>query len=272
MNIDPDSFGPPSDAKKQEEYNISASAIASSLLNSLTRQLANSRFLLLPSFGIMKLHALTALLFLAAAAALSSSRTGTRAQLQDEQQYQYQQRGHRDMDMLVVARAAKGHGGPVVVAAAPAPSGSNQVSSSQPASAAPSTTASGAGASTTSVTSAAGSASGSGTGMTGSGSSQSTPVPTGTNGVPPLSLISSGMPPGTPSPVAATYAPGATPPIPGAPVLPAKCTFHPCCLVSSSCLFVRSPLMSFGFQSCLKALIGRHRTKSPTPVSHLFWV
>jgi hypothetical protein len=68
--------------------------------------------------------------------------------------------------------------------------------------------------------------------MTGSGSgSGSTPVPTGPNGVPPLSLISSGMPTGTPSPVATTYTPGATPPISGAPVLPAQCTFPPFRLV-----------------------------------------
>jgi hypothetical protein len=79
--------------------------------------------------------------------------------------------------------------------------------------------------------------------MTGSGSSQPTTVPTGANGVPPLSLISSGMSSGTPSPVTATYAPGATPPIPGAPVLPAKCTFPPSGLV----LVRRIPIHGFGF-------------------------
>jgi hypothetical protein len=62
--------------------------------------------------------------------------------------------------------------------------------------------------------------------MTGSGSSQPTPVPTGVSGVLPLSLISSGMSSGTPSPVTVTYAPGAMLPIPGAPVLPAKFVFN----------------------------------------------
>ncbi|KAF8261653.1 hypothetical protein EI94DRAFT_1605585 [Lactarius quietus] len=51
-------------------------------------------------------------------------------------------------------------------------------------------------------------------------SSSGTSVPTGQNGVPPLSMISSGMHTGTSSPLASTYTPGATPPIPGAPPLP----------------------------------------------------
>ena len=54
--------------------------------------------------------------------------------------------------------------------------------------------------------------------------SSATSVPTGLNGVPPLSLISSGMSTGTSSPLASTYTPGATPPIPGAPPLPTTCT------------------------------------------------
>jgi len=176
----------------------------------------------------MKLHALTTLLFFSAA---TISTMGSRAQPQHEQ------RGHQD---VLVARAAKGelksaatkHQAGPVVAAAPAPSGSSvssQASSSQVASAAPTinSAASSAGATATSSLSA-GSASASGTGMTGSGSSQPTPVvsvPAGANGVPALSLISSGMPSGTPSPVVSTYAPGATPPFPGGPALPAHCKF-----------------------------------------------
>jgi hypothetical protein len=184
----------------------------------------------------MKLHALTTLLFFSAA---TLSTTGSRAQPQHER------RDHQD---VLVARAAKGElefaattrqAGPVV-AAAPAPSGSSASSqgpsSSQVASAAPPSTnsaASSAGATATSSLSA-GSASASGTGMTGSGSSQPTPVvsiPAGANGVPAISLISSGMPSGTPSPVVSTYAPGATPSFPGGPALPAQCKFLP--LVSS---------------------------------------
>lgn len=187
----------------------------------------------------MKLHALTTLLFFSA---VTLSTTGSRAQPQHER------RDHRD---VLVARAAKGElefaatkrqAGPVV-AAAPAPSGSSASSqgpsSSQVAStgsAAPSSTnsaASSAGATATSSLSA-GSASASGTGMTGSGSSQPTPVvsvPAGANGVPALSLISSGMSSGTPSPVVSTYAPGATPTFPGGPALPAQCKLLP--LVSS---------------------------------------
>jgi hypothetical protein len=195
----------------------------------------------------MKLHALTTLLFFSAA---TLSTTGSRAQPQHKQH-------HRD---VLVARAAKGdlefaaakrQAGPVV-AAAPAPSSasSQAPSSSQVApagSAAPPTTnsaASGAGATATSSLSA-GSSSVSGTGMTGSGSSQPTPVvpvPAGANGVPALSLISSGMPSGTPSPVVSTYAPGATPSFPGGPALPAQCKFLP---------FVSSPACSSACRSCV---------------------
>ena len=174
----------------------------------------------------MKLHALTILLFFSVA---TLSTTGSRAQPQHER------RDHRD---LLVARAAKGElesaarrQGPAV-AAAPAPSGSStssQASSQASATpAAPPTTnsaASSAGATATSSLSA-GSASASGTGVTGSGSSRPTPVvpvPAGANGAPALSLISSGMPSGTPSPVVSTYAPGATPSFPGGPALPAQC-------------------------------------------------
>jgi hypothetical protein len=207
----------------------------------------------------MKLHALTTLLFLSAV----TLSTGTRAQPQDQRSHQH--RSHRDM---LVARAAKGElefaakrqAGPVVVAAAPAPSGSSVSNQAPPSQAAPmppgapltaSSAAPSAGASTTSSLSG-GSASGSGTGMTGTmtgtGSSLPTPVvsvPPGTNGVPALSLISSGMTPGTPSPVASTYAPGATPPVSGAPVLPAQCKFPPSRVVSY--MFVGFPLMAFGF-------------------------
>ena len=59
--------------------------------------------------------------------------------------------------------------------------------------------------------------------MTNSPPSSATSIPTGQNGVPPLSLISSGMHTGTSSPLASTYKPGATPPIPGAPPLPTTC-------------------------------------------------
>jgi hypothetical protein len=186
----------------------------------------------------MKLHALTTLLFFSAA---TLSTTGSRAQPQHERH------GHRDVLLARVAKdelefAAAKRQGPVV-AAAPAPSSSSassqaptssQVPSAAPA--APPTTnsaASSAGATATSSLSA-GSASASGTGMTGSGSSQPTPVvpvPAGANGVPALSVISSGMPSGTPSPVVSTYAPGATPSFPGGPALPAQCKFLP--LVSS---------------------------------------
>jgi hypothetical protein len=183
----------------------------------------------------MKLQALTTLLFLSVA---TFSTTGSLAQPQHER------RSHRD---VLLARAANGElefaatkrqAGPVA-AAAPAPSSSTASSpapsSSQVASTgstAPPTTnsaASSAGATGTSSLSAL-----SGSGMTNTSSSQPTPVvpvPAGANGVIALSLISSGMPTGTPSPVVSTYAPGATPSFPGGPALPAQCKFLP--LVSS---------------------------------------
>ncbi|KAH9975722.1 hypothetical protein BGW80DRAFT_1168897 [Lactifluus volemus] len=49
--------------------------------------------------------------------------------------------------------------------------------------------------------------------------------PGGQNGAPPLSLISSGMSTGTPSPLVSSYAASATPPIPGAPALPTPFVF-----------------------------------------------
>ena len=170
----------------------------------------------------MKLRALTTLLFFSAVS------TGSQAQPQHDHRH------HRD---ILAARVAKGElefgarqVGPIV-AAAPAPGGgSSSMSSSQPAAAATpstSTSAPSAGA-TTSSSSSTGSTSVSGTGTTNSSSSQPTPVvpvPAGANGVPALSLISSGMPSGTPSPVVSTYAPGATPTFPGAPALPAQCRF-----------------------------------------------
>ncbi|KAI0272326.1 hypothetical protein BC834DRAFT_948639 [Gloeopeniophorella convolvens] len=51
------------------------------------------------------------------------------------------------------------------------------------------------------------------------------PPPAGPNGVPPLTAISAGMPPGVPLPPAATYAPGSAPPLAGAPPLPAAFRF-----------------------------------------------
>lgn len=199
----------------------------------------------------MKLHALTTLLFFSVA---TLGATGTRAQPQHER------RGHRD---LLVARAANDglefaaakRQGPAV-AAAPAPSSSStssQAPSSTQAPAAPPTTnsaASSTGAATSS--SSSGSTSASGTGVTGSGSSQPTPVvpvPAGANGAPALSLISSGMPSGTPSPLVSSYAPGATPSFPGGPPLPAQC--KP--LTSPrlvSCLPASLPLMMLDF-SCV---------------------
>jgi hypothetical protein len=47
--------------------------------------------------------------------------------------------------------------------------------------------------------------------------------PGGQNGARPLSLISSGMSTGMPSPLVSSYAASATPPIPGAPTLPTPC-------------------------------------------------
>jgi len=185
------------------------------------------------SFYVMKLRALTTLLFFSAATLIT---TGSRAQPQHDQ------RRHRD---ILAARAAKGElefgarqVGPIVAAAPPPGGGSSSMSSSQSAAAATPSTSNSAAPSagaTTSSSLSAGSASVSGTGTTNSSSSQPTPVvpvPAGANGVPALSLISSGMPSGTPSPVVSTYAPGATPTFPGAPALPAQCKFLP--LVSSA--------------------------------------
>jgi hypothetical protein len=177
-------------------------------------------------FSVMRLHALTTLLFLLAATLNNS--TGTRAR----PQHVHEQHSRRDMPLaraakgeLDFAAAAKRQAGPLM-AAALAPSGSSTSSPSQALSSSQAASAaSHAGASTSSSGSAA---SASGTGMSGSGSSQPTPVvsvPAGANGVPALSLISSGMSTGTPSPVVSTYAPGATPSYPGAPALPAQCTF-----------------------------------------------
>jgi hypothetical protein len=185
---------------------------------------------------IMKLHASTALLFFSAAATLTTL-TVTRAQPQDHLHRSH----HRDTLVARAARdelafaAAKRQAGPVVAAAAapPAPSGSTSSSSSASAGpAVPLTTSSGAHGTGTSTTPSLSAASGTGMTGSGSGSSQPTPLPTGPNGVPPLSLISSGMLPGTPSPVATTYPPGATPPFSGAPALPAQCTYPPARLVS----------------------------------------
>ncbi len=205
-----------------------------------TRRPANSpqapvQFFFFTLFQVMKLHALTTLLFFSAA---TLSTTGSRAQPQ------HQRHGHRDL----VARAAKGEldfaaakrQNPVV-AAAPAPSASASSQTPSSASAAsPITNSAASSAGATATSSLSGSASVSGTGVTGSNSSQPTPVvpvPAGANGVPALSLLSSGMPSGTPSPVVSTYAPGATPSFPGGPALPAQCKFLP--LVSSLLLLAR---------------------------------
>ena len=95
--------------------------------------------------------------------------------------------------------------------------------------------------------------------------SSATSVPTGLNGVPPLSLISSGMSTGTSSPLASTYTPGATPPIPGAPPLPTTCTSSrapPHSLTQR--LLLKTILFS---QSWLTLQIGRRKTNYLIPVS-----
>ena len=151
---------------------------------------------------------------LLSAATLTLVAGGTRAKPQP-------QRHHRNVVALGNRQVDLGAAGP---------SGS---SASGPASPTPSPSSSQAAVSSSSSSSGHSAASTvTGTGMATTGSVKTsipTPVvsvpPGGQNGVPPLSLISFGMSTGTPSPVASSYVPGATPPISGAPVLPAACTF-----------------------------------------------
>ena len=97
--------------------------------------------------------------------------------------------------------------------------------------------------------------------------SSATSVPTGLNGVPPLSLISSGMSTGTSSPLASTYTPGATPPISGAPPLPTRCTSS---RVPPHSLTQRLLLKIILFsQSWLTLQIGRRKTNYLIPVSRI---
>ncbi|KAI9440334.1 carbohydrate esterase family 4 protein [Lactarius indigo] len=149
-------------------------------------------------FFLMKLHALVALLF--SVVALTA---GTHAQ-------QHHHRGHRRQVELAAGVTTSTHSG------SPSPS---SPSASTPTSSS-TTTSSPSSIST-------GSSSGSSSSITTNSSpSSSASVPTGQNGVPPLSMISSGMPTGTSLPLASTYTPGATPPIPGVPPLPTAFVFN----------------------------------------------
>ncbi|KAH9000093.1 carbohydrate esterase family 4 protein [Lactarius akahatsu] len=143
----------------------------------------------------MRLHALVALLF--SAVALTA---GTHAQ-------HHHHRGHRRQAELAAVATTSTH------------SGSSSSSPSSPPASTPTLSSS--------TTSSPGSIStGSSSSSTNSSPSSPASVPTGQNGVPPLSMISSGMPTGTSSPLASTYTPGATPPVPGAPPLPTAFVFN----------------------------------------------
>ena len=87
--------------------------------------------------------------------------------------------------------------------------------------------------------------------------------PGGQNGAPPLSLISSGMSTGTPSPLMSSYAASATPPIPGAPALPT-----PCALVLPLDWFLPFSFQ-LNLQSCSPLPNGRHRITSLILVSSI---
>jgi hypothetical protein len=170
----------------------------------------------------MKLHILTTLLF---SAATFLAGGGTHAQRHHQHQYQYHAHAHHHDDVMALARRQLND------AAGPASSSGVGISSSRVNGAMP--TESGSGQAPTMGGRSSGLATGS---VSRSGSTIPTPVvsvpPGGQNGAPPLSLISSGMPSGTPSPLVSTYAAGATPPIPGAPPLPTPCTSHPSLLPS----------------------------------------
>ncbi|KAI0251794.1 hypothetical protein BJV78DRAFT_1208840 [Lactifluus subvellereus] len=156
----------------------------------------------------MKLSALSVLLFSAVMAG------GTRAKPPPHQRH------HRNVVALGNRQVKLGAAGPSASGASGGPTSSTP----SPSSSAGNSSSGSRSAASTSVTGTA----------TATGSLKTSiptpvvPVPSGgQNGVPPLSLISSGMSTGTPSPVASSYAPGATPPIPGVPVLPTAFVFHP---------------------------------------------
>jgi len=161
----------------------------------------------------MKLHALTALFL--SVAALSGTTPGARAERHPHQRH----------NVALKQRQAP------VMAAPGGPSSSAAPSSASPQPATSSNSPNPNPATTPAASPNAPQPS-SAPGGSGSVSSSATttlptpvvPVPSGTNGVPPLPFISSGMSTGTPSPVASTYAAGATPPVPGAPPLPTPCT------------------------------------------------
>ncbi|KAI9510516.1 chitin deacetylase [Russula earlei] len=138
----------------------------------------------------MKLQALTALLF------STATLRGTCAQ-----SHVRHHRQHRSQHDAMVARG----GQPPVASLANRQAGNPAGSSSKPPAPTPQGSGSGGIAATPRPTPVA-------------------PGGTGTNGVPPLNAISSGMPAGTPLPVPTNYAPGAIPPVPGAPPLPAPCS------------------------------------------------
>ena len=161
----------------------------------------------------MKLHALTAL-FLSIVALSGTSTPAARAQRHPHH------RGHV---------APKQRQAPVVDAASPGAPGSSSTGPSSSAAPQPVSSSASTPAGSPNVPQPSPSAAGSGlvtvtmTTTTTTLPTPVVPVPSGTNGVPPLPLISSGMSTGTPSPVASTYAVGATPPVSGAPPLPTPC-------------------------------------------------
>jgi len=151
----------------------------------------------------MKLHTLTAL-FLSTAAL-----SGTYAQPNVHHRHSHPEE--------LVARIAE-----LQVAAKRQASGSSSLPA---ATSKPASTSTGPAATTPGAVTMSGT--GSTTTATGPPPTPVVPVPAqGANGAPPLSSITSGMPTGTPLPVSPTYAPGATPPIPGAPPLPSAFVFN----------------------------------------------
>jgi hypothetical protein len=189
----------------------------------------------------MKLQALTTALFLSCLALSEAVGISARAQPQQRQglgrslgrqlPYQHQSPHHSHREAAASAAAARrdnNSAGPPPSSrstggAAPMTATGNPASTPAPAPTAPQSPSL---SSASSVAPATGSASAVTT-TTATVMTIPTPVvsvPQGANGAPPLSLISSGMSTGVPSPVVSTYAPGATPPISGVPPLPTPCT------------------------------------------------
>jgi len=163
----------------------------------------------------MKLHALTTLFL--SVVALSSTTPGAQAGRHPHHRHHV---------------AAKQRQAPIFAASPPSGSSSSGPSSSAAtSSAAPQPVSSSANPASTPAGSSSNAAQSS---SSGSGSVTATttlptpvvPVPSGTNGVPPLPFISSGMSTGVPSPVVSTYTAGATPPILGVPPLPTPFVFN----------------------------------------------